>query len=77
MKKNVVFIVVLNRILFEDKCLFLLYLLSWRFIMLENSQFSRTEMLIGKDNLEKLSTAKVAIFGLGGVRFFCCRRLSS
>ena len=31
------------------------------------NQFSRTELLIGKENLEKLSKAKVAIFGIGGV----------
>ena len=30
-------------------------------------QFSRTELLIGKKGIEKLSSAKVAIFGLGGV----------
>ena len=29
--------------------------------------FSRTELLIGKDNLEKLYKSKVAIFGIGGV----------
>ena len=31
------------------------------------NQFSRTELVIGKEGLEKLSNAKVAIFGLGGV----------
>jgi len=31
------------------------------------NQFSRTELLIGKDNVEKLKNAKVAIFGIGGV----------
>ena len=31
------------------------------------NQFSRTEMLIGKDNLQKLKNSKVAIFGIGGV----------
>ena len=31
------------------------------------NQFSRTELLIGKENLEKLSNLKVAIFGIGGV----------
>ena len=31
------------------------------------NQFSRTEELIGKDNVEKLKKAKVAIFGIGGV----------
>ena len=29
--------------------------------------FSRAEMLIGKDGLEKLRSAKVALFGVGGV----------
>ena len=31
------------------------------------NQFSRTELLIGKDNLEKIKNAKVAVFGIGGV----------
>ena len=31
------------------------------------NQFSRTEMMIGKESLEKLQKAKVAVFGLGGV----------
>lgn len=31
------------------------------------SQFSRTEALLGKENVEKLKKAKVAVFGLGGV----------
>ena len=31
------------------------------------NQFSRTELLIGKDGIEKLKNAKVAIFGIGGV----------
>lgn len=30
-------------------------------------EFSRTELLIGKEGLEKLKNAKVAIFGIGGV----------
>ena len=34
------------------------------------SQFSRTELLIGKEGIEKLNKAKVAIFGLGGVGSF-------
>ena len=29
------------------------------------NRFSRTELLIGKDSLEKLKNAKVAIFGKG------------
>ena len=31
------------------------------------TQFSRTELLIGKDGIEKLNNAKVAVFGVGGV----------
>ena len=31
------------------------------------NQFSRTELIIGKDGIEKLNHAKVAIFGIGGV----------
>ncbi len=31
------------------------------------NQFSRTELLIGKDGLEKLSNSRVAVFGIGGV----------
>ena len=30
-------------------------------------QFSRTELLIGKEGIEKLKNSKVAIFGIGGV----------
>ena len=33
-------------------------------------QFSRTELLIGKDSIEKLKKLKVAIFGIGGVGSF-------
>ena len=31
------------------------------------NQFSRTEILIGKDNIDKLAQSKVAVFGVGGV----------
>ena len=31
------------------------------------NQFSRTELLIGKEGIEKLNKSKVAVFGLGGV----------
>ena len=34
------------------------------------NQFSRTELLIGKEGIEKLNNAKVAIFGIGGVGSF-------
>ena len=34
------------------------------------NQFSRTELLIGKEGIEKLNNSKVAVFGLGGVGSF-------
>ena len=34
------------------------------------NQFSRTELVIGKEGVERLNNAKVAIFGLGGVGSF-------
>ena len=34
------------------------------------NQFSRTELIIGKEGIDKLNKAKVAIFGLGGVGSF-------
>lgn len=41
-----------------------------------NSQFSRTELLIGKEGIEKLQNAKVAIFGTGGVGSFVVEGLA-
>lgn len=38
-------------------------------------QFSRTEMLIGKEGLEKLKQSKVAVFGIGGVGSFAVEGL--
>lgn len=40
------------------------------------NQFSRTEMLIGKEGLEKLKNSKVAIFGIGGVGSFVVEGLA-
>lgn len=31
------------------------------------NQFSRTEILLGKENMERLKNARVAVFGIGGV----------
>ena len=39
------------------------------------NQFSRTELLIGKNGIGKLKNAKVAIFGIGGVGSFVCEGL--
>ena len=40
------------------------------------NQFSRTELLIGKQGIEKLQNAKVAIFGIGGVGSFVVEGLA-
>ena len=38
-------------------------------------QFSRTELLLGKEGMEKLKKSKVAIFGIGGVGSFASEAL--
>lgn len=40
------------------------------------NKFSRTELLIGKDNIDKLKKAKVAVFGIGGVGSFVVEGLA-
>ena len=40
------------------------------------NQFSRTEQFIGKEAMEKLQKAKVAIFGIGGVGSFVVEALA-
>lgn len=39
------------------------------------NQFSRTELVVGKDGVEKLNNTKIAIFGLGGVGSFALEGL--
>lgn len=39
------------------------------------NQFSRTELLLGKEAMERLSKAKVAVFGVGGVGGYVCEAL--
>ena len=39
-------------------------------------KFSRTEMLIGNEGMEKLKAAKIAVFGLGGVGSYVCEGLA-
>jgi len=41
-----------------------------------SEQFSRTELLIGKDGIEKLKNSKVAIFGIGGVGSYAVEALA-
>ncbi len=40
------------------------------------SQFSRTELIYGKDAIADLSTKKVAVFGVGGVGGYVCEALA-
>lgn len=39
------------------------------------AQFSRTELLLGKTAMEKLSASRVAVFGIGGVGGYACEAL--
>lgn len=39
------------------------------------TQFSRTELLLGKDAMDRLSGSRVAVFGIGGVGGYVCEAL--
>ena len=39
------------------------------------NQFSRTQLLIGKDGMSKLADSRVAVFGIGGVGGYVCEAL--
>ncbi len=39
------------------------------------NQFSRTQLLLGKEAMEKLQSSRVAVFGIGGVGGFVCEAL--
>lgn len=39
------------------------------------NQFSRTELLLGKEAMEKLCNSRVAVFGIGGVGGYVCEAL--
>ena len=36
------------------------------------TQFSRTELLLGKEAMDKLKNSRVAVFGIGGVGGYVC-----
>ena len=42
-----------------------------------SNQFSRTELLIGKEGIKKLHNSKVAVFGIGGVGSYVVEGLAS
>ena len=39
------------------------------------NQFSRTQLLIGREGMDKLANARVAVFGIGGVGGYVCEAL--
>ena len=39
------------------------------------NQFSRTELLLGKNSTEKLAQKRIAVFGIGGVGSYCTEAL--
>ena len=39
------------------------------------NQFSRTELLFGKEAMERLGASRVAVFGIGGVGGYVCEAL--
>ena len=39
------------------------------------NQFSRSELLLGKDTMDRLANMKVAVFGVGGVGSYVCEAL--
>ena len=39
------------------------------------TQFSRTQLLLGEDLMERLKNARVAVFGVGGVGGYVCEAL--
>ncbi len=41
-----------------------------------DERFSRTQQLLGKENMERLASAKVAVFGLGGVGCYVVEALA-
>ena len=38
-------------------------------------QFARTQLLIGRDGIDRLKSARVAVFGIGGVGGYVCEAL--
>lgn len=39
------------------------------------NQFSRTQLLLGRESIERLQNARVAVFGIGGVGGYVCEAL--
>ena len=41
-----------------------------------DERFIRTSLVIGEDNIDRLSQSRVAVFGVGGVGGFVCEALA-
>ena len=48
----------------------------WSQVKKMSNQFSRTELLLGRDAMEHLSECRVAVFGIGGVGGYVCEALA-
>ncbi len=48
----------------------------WTETEMSKKLFSRTEMLIGSNNMKKLNNSTVAVFGIGGVGSYCVEALA-
>ena len=46
-------------------------------VVLMLNQFSRTQLLVGKEAIDKFRNARVAVFGIGGVGGYVCEGLVS
>lgn len=44
--------------------------------MYKNNQFTRTELALGKEGLEKIKNSKIVLFGLGGVGSYIAEALA-
>ena len=61
------------QVLFWQSAFVNVYRRKGKIIML--NQFSRTELLLGKEAMEKLGHSRVAVFGVGGVGGYVCEAL--
>ena len=52
---------------YNNSCIVNLFLRNTGDVVMPLSQFSRTELVIGAEAVEKLKDCRVALFGLGGV----------
>lgn len=58
----------------DENTIIVIIKVNWVLIML--NQFSRSQLLLGENSMKKLSEAKVAIFGIGGVGGYVAEALA-